>query len=221
MCDGHHRTSLRLLVLLSLLARVPVRGRNANGTICSAEPSICNGSYCSDSIWLRGDSLSGTLPTQLGLLSRLSFRLDLAHNSLSGTLPTQLGLLSQLSHGVSLQGNFLSGTLPTELGLLNQLIYSLEMYDNSLSGTLPSQLGLLSRLSNHIDLSSNPLSGSLPRQVGLLTQLRYLHLGASECVSLGRGGGERWLCPRLKRARVRPARLARRRERRTHGGTVS
>ena len=46
--------------------------------------------------------MSGTIPTDLGLLSELTY-LDLSYNDLTGTIPTELGLLSEL---MSLGVNF-------------------------------------------------------------------------------------------------------------------
>jgi hypothetical protein len=46
--------------------------------------------------------------------------MDLSSNRLSGSLPSELGLLSQLID-LSLSSNFMSGQLPSELGLLTQL----------------------------------------------------------------------------------------------------
>ena len=66
-----------------------------------------------------GSSLTGTLPSELGLLTALT-KLYLVDNALSGVLPTELGLLTALVELI-LDGNSLTGSLPTELGLLTSL----------------------------------------------------------------------------------------------------
>ena len=69
--------------------------------------------------YLNGNSLSGSLPTQLSLLTALRF-MYLYDNSLSGSLPTQLGARTALSR-MYLKDNSLSGSLPTQLGALTAL----------------------------------------------------------------------------------------------------
>ena len=50
----------------------------------------------------------GTLPTQLGRLTRLKF-IQAADSNITGVLPTQLGTLRSLNH-LQLQRNHISGT---------------------------------------------------------------------------------------------------------------
>lgn len=57
------------------------------------------------------NSLDGTLPTQLGKLTELTY-FDLGANSLDGTLLTQFGKLTALTE-LMLNTNSLDGTLPT------------------------------------------------------------------------------------------------------------
>ena len=126
-------------------------------------------------LFLFGNHLTSTIPTELGLLSNLEY-LDLSSNQLIGTIPTSLGGLSLLSKsqsllfqvedtvsslwvlicacissliitgGLYLLANNLTGTIPTELGLLSNLEY-LDLYSNQLNGTLPTSLASLSLLS--------------------------------------------------------------------------
>ena len=55
------------------------------------------------------DSLSGTIPTEVGLISRMIDQLSFMGNRLSGTLPTQIGQLSRISKGLNLNYNQISG----------------------------------------------------------------------------------------------------------------
>ncbi len=122
---------------------------------------------------LNNNSLSGTIPSELGSLSNLQ-ELSLNRNSLSGTIPSELGSLSNLQE-LSLDRNSLSGTIPSELGSLSNLqrLYLDENY--SLSGTIPSELGSLSNLRS-LFLQRNSLSGTLPSELGSLSNLRRLYL---------------------------------------------
>ena len=70
--------------------------------------------------------------------------IDLPSNSLSGTLPSELGDLGKLQ-ALDLSENSLSGTIPEEYGDLGNL-QRLDLSDNELSGTLPSELGNLQDL---------------------------------------------------------------------------
>ena len=113
-------------------------------------------------LWLFSNSLSGTLPSELGSLSNLGY-LDLYNNSLSGTIPSELGDLSNLQI-LYLNSNSLSGTIPSWLGSLSKLL-TLWLHENSLSGTISSELGSLSDLQN-LSLYENSLSGTLPSELG-------------------------------------------------------
>ena len=77
-------------------------------------------------------------------------------NHLRGTLPTELGLLINPSDSLSLnlRNNHVSGTLPTELGALSATgVLSLRFDLNRLSGAIPSQLGLIEGSSTFCYLS--------------------------------------------------------------------
>ena len=77
-----------------------------------------------------GNDLTGKIPTELGLLSSLTF-LSLGPNRLTGTLPTEIGLLTSLTD-LRLYFNTFTGTLPTEIGLLTSLT-DLGLSDNTFS----------------------------------------------------------------------------------------
>lgn len=68
-----------------------------------------------------GNQLQGTIPSELGFLSKLQV-LYLSRNKLTGTIPTTLGKLSQLNY-LGVQHNLLTGTIPTEIGNLSKLKY--------------------------------------------------------------------------------------------------
>ena len=123
-------------------------------------------------LWLDGNQLSGSIPSELGNLANL-VTLSLHGNQLSGSIPSELGNLANL--GVLwLDGNELSGSMPSELGNLDNLV-TLWLGGNQLSGSIPSELGNLANL-GVLWLGGNELSGSIPSELGNLANLRTLGL---------------------------------------------
>ncbi|KAK3199326.1 hypothetical protein Dsin_022741 [Dipteronia sinensis] len=145
------------------------------------------------------NNLSGTIPAEVGALSKLVY-LDLSYNNLTGCIPPEIGNLRNLStlyldynkltghippslgdltklEILSLGLNQLCGLLPQQLGNLMNLTY-LVLYLNNISGPIPSTLGHLTKL-NTMFLDSNQLSGLLPQELGNLKNLRYLNLSSN------------------------------------------
>ena len=125
---------------------------------------------------LSRNQLSGSIPAELGRLSRLS-DLSLQSNQLSGSIPAELGALSSLTI-LNLDTNQLSGPIPAELGQLSNLVV-LRLNDNRLSGPVPAELGGLSNLSV-LWLSGNQLSGSIPAELVRLSRLSDLSLNSNQ-----------------------------------------
>jgi Leucine-rich repeat (LRR) protein len=88
-------------------------------------------------IRLNGNNLKGTLPSELGNLSRL-FLLQLNNNDITGTIPSSLGNLRQLTR-LEIRNNRLTGPLAPELGGLNQ-VSILDLASNALAGNIPNQI---------------------------------------------------------------------------------
>jgi len=84
-------------------------------------------------LYLSGNTINGTMPIELGMLSQLSF-LYLSNNAIHGTVPKELGMLSQLQH-LYLNDNNLDGVLPIEVGNLNSLT-KLDLSRNNLNSSL-------------------------------------------------------------------------------------
>ena len=121
---------------------------------------------------LRGNQLTGPIPTSLGNLSNLR-RVNLGDNELTGTIPTQLQNLSNLEE-LRLWENQLTGPIPTSLGNLSNLTY-LHLGDNELTGPIPTSLGNLSNLT-YLHLGGNELTGTIPTQLQNLSNLEELRL---------------------------------------------
>lgn len=124
-------------------------------------------------LFLYGNGLRGTLPSELGSLTDLE-RLDLRRNELSDTIPAALGGLARLRE-LDLAHNHLSGRLPVELGNLSELAV-LQIEHNEFSGGLPGSLSRLAKLEdfqwNESGLCAPDLAwfrewlASVPKQVG-------------------------------------------------------
>ena len=124
-----------------------------------------------------GDSgLTGTIPSELGSLSNLTF-ISLGENELTGVIPKELGDLSSLT-GMRLGGNQLTGQIPIQLGRLSNLT-GLWLYENDLTGPIPRELGDLSNLTS-LNLSDNELNGPIPTQLGDLSNLTELNLNDNQ-----------------------------------------
>ena len=123
-------------------------------------------------LYLSENEMSGTIPPELGYLTKLE-ELDLAKNQLRGTIPPELGNLPKLTL-MYLYSNQLSGSIPVELGNFSKLEH-LVLSWNRLDGTIPLELSELTELEMLV-LSGNRLSGTIPSELGNLTQLKFLAL---------------------------------------------
>ncbi|KAM7460783.1 hypothetical protein LguiB_035858 [Lonicera macranthoides] len=121
---------------------------------------------------LSGCGLAGTIPQEIGRLSKLT-RLSLSRNSLSGGLPVSLANLTSLTW-LNLSSNSFSGPIPSEIGNLANLSF-LDLGNNYFSGSIPPSVGFLTLLT-YLDLSRNQLNGSIPSKIGNLMNLSFLNL---------------------------------------------
>ena len=141
---------------------------------------------------LPGKGLGGTVPSQLGELSMLTY-LNLRTNGLSGQIPVELGDLSNLVR-LNLHTNQLTGPIPDLGGLtgLEELYFArniltgpvpewlngmtemreLWLWGNQLSGTIPDLSGMTSL--EKLKLAANNLEGGVPEASALPANLRWL-----------------------------------------------
>ena len=123
-------------------------------------------------LYIHDNPLGGTIPPELGRLTRLR-RLWIHSSNLTGTIPPELANMTNLGT-LNLRSNGLTGPIPTELGGLSRL-QDLLLHDNQLTGTIPTELGNLSSL-RRLWLSQNQLTGPIPAVLGGLPSLTQLNL---------------------------------------------
>ncbi|MYB49249.1 MAG: hypothetical protein F4X72_08300 [Dehalococcoidia bacterium] len=143
---------------------------------------------------IRGAGLGGSVPAELGRLSRLTY-LNLRNNGLSGLIPTELGNLTNLQY-LGLNNNELTGPIPDLSGMTN--LEQLYLSNNDLDGSLPDWMGSLTKVRElwlwgnelegpipdlsgmtglvRIKLQSNNFTGSIPASFGDMKDLAYLYL---------------------------------------------
>ncbi|CAB9530794.1 LRR receptor-like serine threonine-protein kinase [Seminavis robusta] len=143
------------------------------GTLPSSLYSLTNSMA---GIILSGNQLTGPLPTELGLLTKLR-GLVLDTNLFTGEIPTELGQFTGL-WTLFLHDLILSGAIPNELALLTDMIL-LQLDNTGLTGTIPRWLGNMTTMDG-LTLSDNSFTGTIPTELGLLTKLSNLWLHAND-----------------------------------------
>lgn len=120
---------------------------------------------------LKLEGLTGTLPSQIGLISTLK-NLQFTYSNVAGTLPTEIGMLTNIA-ALFIDQNHLSGTIPTQIGLLDQMDFAYLAF-NSFTGHVPSEVGKFT-LARQLVVDFNLLTGPLPTQIGLMTTMRAIN----------------------------------------------
>ena len=126
------------------------------------------------------NEFTGSVPTELGLMQKITASFDIETNDLTGTLPTQLGQL-MLADSVYVRQNLLEGTVPSELGQLTTAELVWAGY-NELASSLPSQLGDLEAVGN-LAFYSSLVTGRIPSEFGRLVGLESIWLAYTELCS--------------------------------------
>jgi Leucine rich repeat len=133
--------------------------------------------------------LTGTIPTQIGLWTRLELLVLTLNGSMNGTLPTELGRLSRLGR-LSLAENQFSGTLPFAYILPLPNLEWFTVSNNNLMGTIPSTALIRDDDDDDDDaydwkmiswsMHNNALSGTLPTELGLITSLKLVQFSTNQ-----------------------------------------
>jgi hypothetical protein len=102
-------------------------------------------------IQLSVNQLTGTIPSEIGLLSLLFF-FDVSYNKLTGTIPEEIYHQESDLDNIIVLGNMISGTISTRIGQLNNL----KLFNgarNIFDGTLPTQIGNVTPLGTILFIS--------------------------------------------------------------------
>ncbi|KAL9314428.1 hypothetical protein ACSQ67_019880 [Phaseolus vulgaris] len=122
---------------------------------------------------LSQNNFTGTIPLEIFNISSLTNLLKLSGNSLSGSIPKEVGKLKNVDY-LDVSENQLSGHIPETIGECITLEY-LYLQGNSLQGSIPSSLASLKGL-QRLDLSRNNLSGSIPTDLQNISFLEYFNV---------------------------------------------
>lgn len=152
------------------------------GIACDSEGAVV-------SIFLSGNNLNGTLPSELGSLTRLTDLYITDSPGLTGSIPTSFENLENLER-LTLRANQLSGIIPSlgvsrpyavdevTTGVQYPHVSEIDLSGNQLSGAIPTVLKELIFLRN-LNLSDNKLSGEIPDALGILQYLSKLDLSSN------------------------------------------
>ncbi|CAB9510761.1 leucine Rich Repeat [Seminavis robusta] len=121
--------------------------------------------------------LTGTLPSEIGLLTHLQLIL-LSHTSIAGTIPSEIGLATQLTEFRAAYSN-MEGTLPKELYAKLTDLVAFVVNDCNFSGTISPLLGRLTGL-QWLSLSNNNFDGTIPNEIESLTDMRRLEVNGNQ-----------------------------------------
>jgi len=130
---------------------------------------------------LSSSHLKCEIPSEIGGFRFLE-SLVLSNNELTGTVPTAIGLLTKL-HTLNLmkQRNKLVGSIPSEIGELTNLRY-LDLSYNSITMAIPSSIGSLTKL-EILELSNNFINGTFPASLANLQNLEVFNMKHNELTS--------------------------------------
>lgn len=106
--------------------------------------------------------------------SQFSNAFSIDNFGLTGSIPAQMSLLSRLEHFILKNNPDLKGNLPKELGSLKGL-RQLGIYNNNLEGSIPEELFKATNL-KFINLQNNDLSGPLSQKIEALEKMETLVL---------------------------------------------
>jgi len=126
-------------------------------------------------LMLQSNSLTSTIPTEMGKLSMATEFTCQSNGVMTGTIPTELGGLTELQI-LRLNNMDLSGSIPTELGRLADLTF-VTLFQAKLSGVIPTELGRATKLTSiRINGQAPGFTGPIPTELGRLNVLKNLQI---------------------------------------------
>ncbi|CAB9520600.1 Leucine Rich Repeat [Seminavis robusta] len=133
------------------------------------EPS-CDDDGLFKHLWLDGNTLEGTLPEELYMLTTLE-TFSVGFNEIDGTISSRVGQLTNLE-GLDISDLLQAKVIPSEIGLLTNL-RSLSLYDNGHSGILPTEIWQLTNIM-YFFLGNYVLEGAtIPPEVGNMSKVKW------------------------------------------------
>ncbi|CAB9518987.1 serine threonine-protein kinase BRI1-like [Seminavis robusta] len=139
----------------------------------------CNEKGLVQDIFIPNNNLQGAIPSEIRFLRHLEL-LSLRHNTISGTIPADIGHLYASLQYLDLSKNALTGSIPPNvLGRLHGLKV-LGLSSNLLEGTLPmADFTSLTHLKT-LDLGYNQFTGTVKKSLFDLKDLEFLYLEYNE-----------------------------------------
>mmetsp|Transcript_44529 Transcript_44529/g.107865 ORF Transcript_44529/g.107865 Transcript_44529/m.107865 type:complete len:608 (+) Transcript_44529:2026-3849(+) len=140
---------------------------------CQWAGITCDIDACITEIEFENNTLAGTIPTEMALLTDLVIW-GMEQGDLTSTIPTELGTMTNLVF-IDFDFNELTGPLPTELQLLSGL-RQLDLNDNQLTGRIDGLGNFLNM--TFLQLFNNLFTGPIPNEIGALTDMtNFQYLG--------------------------------------------
>ena len=161
------------IVSLSALAIADFSGNSLIGSIPS---QIGVSAPTLQLLGLNGNRLSGNVPSEIGRATQLQV-LDLSGNRFAKELPTEIDQLTSLSFLSVANNALLSGRLPAEWSQLTNLIY-LSISHTDIRSRIPQEFGSFTNMKD-IRMDNTLVSGSIPSEFASMTSLTHLDLGGS------------------------------------------
>ena len=120
-------------------------GNNNLGTKCSSLSFVVPtlDPATTTSIDFADQGYSGQIPTEFGLLTGVT-SFDLGENSLTSSIPTQLGNMVKLKESFDLGENSLTSSIPTQLGKLVSVTSRFNLASNNFCSDVPTEIQALS-----------------------------------------------------------------------------
>ncbi|CAB9505996.1 leucine Rich Repeat [Seminavis robusta] len=198
--EGNHFSPAPLSSRIGQLTKLQVLDLSFADTTGTMPSELFRLTELGEILFWRNNHMTGTLPTELGLLSKLKF-FSVRDTLMEGTLPTEIGLVTELRE-LDVSGALFTGSLPMEIYTSLERLWALVFFTNELSGTISSYIGDMPMLA-YLFGQRNSLSGTLPTEMGRLSRANRIGLNLnrftgtvpSELCAL-RGG------TRLKRLKV-------------------